>query len=87
MALTYPGAPDLSQGGIQKHQQIIAMIFAFSLLWGLAGNVIGSKANEIDTLIRNIMDECADARVGFLSFPLPFFALAPSQPGSVVLFR
>ncbi|KAM3182197.1 hypothetical protein ACTXT7_012865 [Hymenolepis weldensis] len=63
VALTYPGAPDLSQGGVQKHQQILAMIFAFSLLWGLAGNVVGSKANEIDTLIRNIMDECADARL------------------------
>ncbi|VDO08408.1 unnamed protein product [Rodentolepis nana] len=63
VALTCPGSLDLSQGEIQKHQPIIAMVFAFSLLWGLAGNIVGSKANEVDTHIRNVMDECGEARL------------------------
>ncbi|KAM7536598.1 hypothetical protein Aperf_G00000086397 [Anoplocephala perfoliata] len=62
VALTYPGAPDLNQGEIQKQQPIIAMVFVFALLWGLAGNVVGSKINEVDILIKNVMDDCAEAR-------------------------
>lgn len=69
VALTQENAPDLSTGEIQKQQPIIAMIFVFAMLWGLAGNVIGSRANEVDTLIRNIMDDCSEARVCLHSSP------------------
>uniref|UniRef100_A0A5K3EMK9 Dynein_AAA_lid domain-containing protein n=1 Tax=Mesocestoides corti TaxID=53468 RepID=A0A5K3EMK9_MESCO len=63
VALTHPGAPDVGTGEIQKQQPVIAMIFVFALLWGLAGNVTGDKANEIDSLIRNLMDDCPEARM------------------------
>ncbi|VDK35198.1 unnamed protein product [Taenia asiatica] len=63
VALTQENAPDLSTGEIQKQQPIIAMIFVFAMLWGLAGNVVGSRANEVDTLIRNVMDDCSEARM------------------------
>lgn len=68
VALTHEGAPDLSASEGPKQQPLIAMIFVFALLWGLAGNVIGSKVNEVDTLIRNVMDDCAEARVGLVYF-------------------
>ncbi|KAH9281795.1 Dynein heavy chain 6, axonemal [Echinococcus granulosus] len=63
VALTQENSPDLSTGEIQKQQPIIAMIFVFAMLWGLAGNVVGSRANEVDTLIRNVMDDCSEARM------------------------
>ncbi len=62
VALTYPGSPELV-GEIQKLQPLLAMTFVFAFLWGLAGNVTGDKAGEVDSLIRNLFDECSEARV------------------------
>ncbi len=74
VALTQPGGPELT-GEVQRLQPILAMTFVFCLLWGVAGNVTGDKANEVDGIIRNVFDECSEARVSVL---LPFIQLFTS---------
>lgn len=62
VSLTHDGAPEM-EGEILKLQPILAISFVFAFLWGLAGNVTGERAADVDSLIRNIFEDCSEARV------------------------
>ncbi|VDM01287.1 unnamed protein product [Schistocephalus solidus] len=60
--LTHEGAPDL-KGDVQKLQPTLAITFVFAFLWGLAGNVVGDRTNDVESFIRNLFEDCSDARM------------------------
>ncbi|CAH8871669.1 unnamed protein product [Trichobilharzia szidati] len=60
--LTHSGGPPMSPEK-SKLNPILAMSFVFSLLWGLAGNLIDANWDSCDAFIRNLFDDLGDARL------------------------
>ncbi|CAI2733353.1 unnamed protein product [Schistosoma spindalis] len=60
--LIHSGCPLINEDK-NKLNPLLAMSFVFSLLWGLAGNLIDTNWNICDTFIRNLFDDLGDARL------------------------
>ncbi|VEL07364.1 unnamed protein product [Protopolystoma xenopodis] len=63
--ITHPGGLNIKMEA-QKRNPLLAMSFIFSLLWGLAGNLIDANWDSVDSFLRNLFDDCGDAR-GFVA--------------------
>ncbi|XP_018654464.1 LOW QUALITY PROTEIN: hypothetical protein Smp_130810 [Schistosoma mansoni] len=60
--LTHKGCPSMNEDK-NKLNPLLAMSFVFSLLWGLAGNLIDTNWDICDAFIRNLFDDLGDARL------------------------